>query len=235
MKTHLRNFLLTSITLNELFLGSLLLSVYFSVLIVKTFTPVSLENILVSFLSFLFVLLFFYSPLYSSAKVIFTRTQSKYGLRSTFFTLRILGTIWSVILLLVGFITIFTRLVSFDLFGPEFLVFSKFGPLDYILIFYLLTYFVRIILLFFFSGYLKIKRIGIVHMPMSRTALTLISLYSLYLLWKQPVQTGELLIDTLFYLFQSVAIVYATGSMIFQIYYMFSRKEPILRFKDINN
>lgn len=217
---------MTSITLNEIFLGSLLLSVYFSTLLFKSLDLVTVGDVggLISVI--LFIVLLFYTPLYSSIKVIFSRDKSKYDLRFKFFGLSIWGTIWIMTLLFIGSVTIFDNLFIFDR-DVFIFTFSEFRLTDYILVFYLSIYLVRILLLLFFSHYLKIERFGVIHLPINQVFLVAVSLYSLYLLWGQPFQIGDLPISGLFYLFQSVVSVYATGSILLQIYYMFSRKEAM--------
>lgn len=184
----LKDFLSLSLTVNELFLAIILWAIGFS-------------NILA-------VPIVCLIPLYICIKVIFRSSECTQGNK---FFLAVLGTVWIITVMSLGTIHMATRLGSVDSF-------SNFNLEDYIIAIYLCINISRIVLLFFFSGYLKINKFQVVHVKVPHIVLIAIVSYSAYRLFHVSVAIGELPLNTALNQLSAVVTVFITGSFLLQIF-----------------
>jgi hypothetical protein len=85
---------------------------------------------------------------------------------------------------------------------------------------------VRLLLLYIFSASLNIERFDIIHIPINVWFLISVTLFSIYILFQQPILPGETILDSLLNASKSVSIAYIYGSIILNIYYaIFNRKD----------
>lgn len=225
IKQRLKDYLATSLTVNEIFLACAILLVNFTIRFFPYISFQSFENIKSLIGIILFIGLFFLAPLFLTIKIIFSRNKiiSSFKL----FELSLWGTIWIMILIPLNFITIFSKLSNIDFLNNSLSSnLSSLSIMDYTLLLYLGIFLIRIILLFFLSSYLEIERFNVTHIPINYFILTAVTIYSFFVLFQQPVLPVELPIDFFANVFQSSAFAFTSGSIILHFYYVFLNKKP---------
>ncbi|MDB5204133.1 MAG: hypothetical protein JWP09_161 [Candidatus Taylorbacteria bacterium] len=242
-KLRLQRFLLASITVNEIFLAcSLAIASIFYEWFRNFYIPNlnfhDIEGFIMGLVGVtLVVWLFFVTPLYYSGKLVFKSDQSVLISKFELFMMSIWGTIWLVFMIPINFVTLISKLGSFDIVGDHLFTLNiQSSFFDYFSIVYLSFFLIRLFLLFFFSAYLHIERLSAVHIPTNRTLFAFVICYSFYVLFQQAYYgsgTNGFALDFAFSIFQPAVIAFMAGSFILQIYYLFINKESYIQIQDV--
>lgn len=216
LKQRIKNNISSAITINEIFLASVILLIHFLIIIFSYF---SIENIgdfgnLITSSCIALIILGF--PIFFSSKIIFDSSKITQNLESWF---GLWGTVWLIYLIPTTFLLLFSKMSDSKVLSIY----------DWINLIYMGQILIRAILLFLFSHRLKIKKFGVKHIPVNKIFLILITIYSVYILFKEH----HFLITShqdvfYFQLLPASASAYITGSIILSFYYALFNGKPYI-------
>ena len=215
VRQRIKDFISSSITVNEIFLASVILLIHFSVIIFSYF---SIENIgdfgnLITSCCIALIILGF--PLFFSTKIIFGSYKITKTLESWF---SVWGTGWLIYLIPTTFLLLFSKISDNRVLSIN----------DWINLIYMSQILIRAILLFLFSHRLKIEKFGVTHIPISKIFLILITIYSIYILFKEHFLIVSHQDIFYFQLLPASASAYIAGSVILGFYYTFFNRKPYM-------